>query len=86
MSDKSREGPTGGLPQFGLTPPFVKDNAKAGNQHYQRHPYEQSPKTDVQSRCIPINDLLSSVRRFILKRLDVANKKRGHKQDGWENE
>jgi hypothetical protein len=69
MGDQNRESLTGGLPQFGLTPPFVKDNAAAGNQHYQWHPYEQSPKTDVQSRRIPINDLLSGVRRFILKRL-----------------
>ena len=86
MGDKSRESLTSGPPQFGLTPPFVKDNAKAGNQHYQRHPYEQSPKTDVQSRRVPINDLLGSVRRFILKRLYVANEKRGHKQDGWEDQ
>ena len=86
MGDKSRESLTSGPPQFGLTPPFAKDNATAGEQHYQRHPYEQSPKTDVQSRRVPINDLLGSVRRFILKRLYVANEKRGHKQDGWEDQ
>ena len=86
MGDKSRESLTGGLPQFGLTPPFVKDNATARDQHYQRHPHEKSPKTNVQSRRIPIDDLLGGVRRFILKRLYVANKKRRHKQGGWEDE
>ncbi len=85
MGDKSRESLTSGLPQFRLTSPFAKDNATAGKQHDQWHPYEQSPKTDVQSRRVPINDLLGRVRRFILKRLYVANKKRGHKQDGWED-
>ena len=85
MGDKSRESLTGGLPQFGLTPPFVKDNATAGDQHYRWHPYEQSPKTDVQSRCVPINDLLGGMSRFILKGLYVANEKCGHEQDGWED-
>jgi hypothetical protein len=74
MGDKNRETLTGGLRQVGLTPPFVKDNATARDQHYQRHPHEKSPKTNVQSRRIPIDDLLGSVSRFILKRLYVANK------------
>lgn len=69
-----------------IVAPFAAQSYRADGEHDEGKRNEQNPQADVWAGCVPVDDALGGVRRFVLLGLEAAGEQRRHKQNCGENE